>query len=483
MQCCLDQSCPMLTLCTFLLISATAQASSAVMVGYTPGSDVAQHSYIDLDQKEMETHLKTPPNFTAAMNIYTLGANSGGVAEFTVSPLAAGLAKAAMVVQTGNAGAKGSVKSSASAGATTVKVTYTTMCKMGGSSSPDTSGCFNVLGNLSVGGVDIGSPSALTNKYRTLAGFSTAAQAKMSGQEFYAAYRAYYIQGDYAHRYVMAALTGTDILNGKPAISRVECAQKGSAYQNVWMYVIREMEDAIMDCTSGCINCNDDPVHAWDEMVAFYAGSLEGVSGSTSGKLLYRLAEKRCTNFGTCTGAGGKSAVNTDIVAQSTLGKVALTGGRCVEVIPIKRRIVALMSVPLVQGALRYAYKVNKLAGGSKEIAEGAAFSAAILPLVAQCDASAAKLISDNMKIDATSPMKSGFAAVKKAFESTYACMKITCKDVGGLILTGSTYYPETSPCVDSVMVAPGSVTSSSSGCYVSLVACLFLYSIVDLMM
>ena len=164
-----------------------------------------------------------------------------------------------------------------------------------------------------------------------------------------------------------------------------------------------------MDCKSGCINCNDDPVHAWDEYVAFYAGSLEGPSGSDSGKLVYRLAEKRCKNFGTCTGAGGKSAVNTDIVAQSTLGKLALTGGRCVEVIPIKRRIVALMSVPLVQGALRYAYKVNKLAGGSKEIAEGAAFSAAILPLVAQCSASAAKLISDNMKIDATSPMKSGF--------------------------------------------------------------------------
>jgi len=439
---------------------------------------------IDLDQKEMETHLKkTPPDFTAASNIYTLGANSGGYAQFTVTALTAALAKGAAVTQAGNAAAKGYVKSSAAVGATTLKVTHSSMCKKGGSSSPVITDCFKVAGILTVGGAAIGSPSALTNKYRTLAGFSTAAQAKMAGQEFYAAYKAYYPTGDYADKFVTAALAGTAPFVGKDAVTRVECAKKGSAYQNVWMYVIREMEDAIMDCTSGCINCNDDPVHAWDEYVAFYAGSLEGPSGSDSGKLVYRLAEKRCKNFGTCTGAGGKSAVNTDIVAQSTLGKLALTGGRCVEVIPIKRRIVALMSVPLVQGALRYAYKVNKMAGGSKEIAEGAAFSAAILPLVAQCSASAAKLISDNMKIDATSPMKSGFAAVKKAFESTYACMHITCKDVGGLILTGSTYYPETSPCVDSVMVAPGSVTSSSSGCYVSLVACLFLYSIVDLMM
>ena len=93
------------------------------------------------------------------------------------------------------------------------------------------------------------------------------------------------------------------------------------------MYVIREMEDAIVDCTSGCINCNDDPVHAWDEGVAFYAGSLEGDAGSSSGKLLYRLAEKRCANFGTCSGAGGRSAVNIQIVTQFLLGKVALSQG------------------------------------------------------------------------------------------------------------------------------------------------------------
>lgn len=32
---------------------------------------------------------------------------------------------------------------------------------------------------------------------------------------------------------------------------------------HIWMYVIREMEDALDDCKEGCIidNCNDDPVH------------------------------------------------------------------------------------------------------------------------------------------------------------------------------------------------------------------------------
>jgi len=462
----------MLMLCIFLAIIATAQAApSAVMVGYTPGSDVTQHSLIDLDQKEMEVHLKkSPADFPAAKKIYELGANSGAYAEFTVAALPAAVAKGDTVTQAGNTAATGYVKSSAAAGATTLKVTYTSTCKMGGASSPITTGCFASTGNLNVG-----VPSALTNKYRTLAGFSTAAQGKMTGQEFYDPYKAYYVNGDYAHQYVMAALDGKSSLAGKPEVSRVECAKKGSAYMNVWMYVIREMEDAIEDCTSGCINCNDDPVHAWDEMVAFYAGSLEGTSGSTNGKLLYRLAEKRCANFGTCTGTNGKSAVNEGVVAQSILGKKALTEGRCADVPAIKKRIVQLMSVPLVQGALRYAYKVDKLQGSDKEIAEGAVFSAAILPRVAKCDSSAAKIISDNMKIDAAFSMLADFAIVKQAFESTYVCMGITCADVGGLVLAvenGVTkYYDLASPCVKAP--PPGS-TSSASGRYLSAAACLF---------
>ena len=218
------------------------------------------------------------------------------------------------------------------------------------------------------------------------------------------------------------------------------------------MYVIREMEDAIMDCNNGCLNCNDDPVHAWDEAMAFYAGSLEGPAGDSSGKLLYRLAEKRCDNFGTCRGSGSGSAVNTQIVAEFRLGQYALSQGKCVEAIPIKQRIVGLMSVPLVQGALRYAYKIDQMSGGSKEKAEGAAFSAAILPRVAACNSDAAKLISDNMAMNGLSPMKSGFASVKQAFESTYACMGITCSDVGGLILSGNTYYAMAGPCLSTTV-------------------------------
>jgi len=95
-----------------------------------------------------------------------------------------------------------------------------------------------------------------------------------------------------------------------------------------------------------------------------------------------------------------------------------------------------LMTVPLVQGSLRYAYKIGVQPSerSQKNAAEGAVFTAAVLPLVANCSATAAETISSQMKFglfDAgTYP---SFTAVKQAFESTYSCLGITCAQVGAL--------------------------------------------------
>ena len=108
-------------------------------------------------------------------------------------------------------------------------------------------------------------------------------------------------------------------------------------------------------------------------------------------------------------------------------GRDWLQQGRCSSVRPLVDQIVSLMTVPLVQGALRYAYK-NSKAGTDmatpKNAAEGATFSAAVLPLVHHCDAAAAATISDNLKFglfpdggDAVTARYSDFAAVKAAFE------------------------------------------------------------------
>merc|ERR1711869_90535 len=79
----------------------------------------------------------------------------------------------------------------------------------------------------------------------------------------------------------------------------------------------------------------------------------------------------------------------------------------------------------------------------------GAAFSAAILPRIHACDATAAKTISDNMNMEIAenARMSAGFAAVKEAFEATYTCLGMTCAHVGGLIIDGTEYYEGAGPC------------------------------------
>ena len=198
------------------------------IAGYVPGSDVTQHNRIDLDQKEIEAALKaSPADFTLAKTWYTVGGNSK-----TAAP------------------------------------------------------------------------------YRTLQGFSTSAQAKMyegcPGCPYttYAAFYEYYGSHTYADDWVSAALDAKDhtFPSGKHGpntfstlgdAARIEAVKKGTAYLNVWMYTVREFEDAIDDCTSCATNCNEhsinsDSVHAWDEGVAFYTGSLEGPTygGDRDGKML-----------------------------------------------------------------------------------------------------------------------------------------------------------------------------------------------------
>merc|ERR1711977_288184 len=258
---------------------------------------------------------------------------SGAKAEITVSALAADAAKGAEVKQ-GTVGV-GKMKSSASAGATKITVSYSSACKDGGLATKDVSGCFTAAGGaITIGGVDIGAATAVTNSYRTLAGFSTAAEKKMTGQEYFDIYKAYFRVGDYADQRVMAGLDKTGICSACDDKAQIEIAKKTSAYMNVWMYVIREFEVAVDDCKAGCINCNDDPVHAWDEGVAFYTGSLEGTDGSGSGKLLHALADKRCKNYNTCSATGSGSYVNAALFVLFEQGKVALQEGKCSEVAP-----------------------------------------------------------------------------------------------------------------------------------------------------
>merc|ERR1712238_212843 len=119
--------------------------------------------------------------------------------------------------------------------------------------------------------------------------------------------------------------------------------------------------------------------------------------GLSSGKLLHQLADKRCKNFNTCADeANTMSNVNKQLLQLFNVGQGQLQAGLCDDARETTAKVVDLMYVPMIQGTQRYAYKVEKLSGGEKEMAEGAVFAAAVLPRIFAEDEAAAQTIYDH---------------------------------------------------------------------------------------
>jgi hypothetical protein len=298
---------------------------------------------------------------------------------------------------------------------------------------------------------------------RTLKGFSTEAESQMLQcgncpyRTFDKFYR-YYGEADYGDKFIIAAFNGTatSFQNGNNDFTdmakeyRAEAIMKGTAYVNVWMYVIRMMEGALDDCREGDLTDNDVDVHSWDEAVAYFTGSLEGTDGDGNGKLIYSLINNRCVDFRTCGLDGnensGHALLNHQLRRLFKRGQEHLTKGKCAEARQDKEQIENLMAVPLVQGALRYAYILGTSdTADPKAEVEGATFAAAVLPIINECNPRSAEAIYDNLRIGATS---TEFSLVKNALEENYACMGITCADVGGYFDDANAdYYAGAGPC------------------------------------
>ncbi|KAK7238880.1 hypothetical protein SO694_00026043 [Aureococcus anophagefferens] len=311
-----------------------------------------------------------------------------------------------------------------------------------------------------------GAHSAKGDGLRTLRGFSE----DLSGEKTFDEYMAYHQNAKYADDYVRAALwdrlsdDSSAKVDPRPALfatatlsdaMAVELALKGAQYQHTWIYSTHELYSALGKCEAGDVD--EAAPHAWDEGWAFYAGSTTGADGDERGALGYGLGERRCANFGTCADDGlpawrsedeGAAAnANAKLLRLYEAGlKDIQDADRCGDARAYVDDIVAQMTVPLVQGTLRYAYRsspegtAEALGSDGKVWAEFHAFGYALLPRVHACDASAgaalaAALEAPDVIDEATAGdlVPGGFAAVKAALESTYACLGITCADVGGL--------------------------------------------------
>lgn len=469
--------------------------SEELFISYEPQTTVTDHAAIDLDQQALESQLAagTDEGMANALRIYTEGAFSKSYAEVTLAtPLASALPKGTDVKGTNTAGdeIRGTLMYEAEAGDAIIRVQYTVTgvqesyvgCQVGGNPDPRVEGCFKPSGNMEIGAIGEQpysyEPLTGNKNARTIQGFSTGAKTKMydcekcpykTYQKFYDYYKAY----DYGDKWVQAAFNkgqanfenGSADFSSYTGVGLNEAIKKGTAYLNIWMYVNRELEDAIDDCENSCPteSCNDDQVHAWDEAVAFYTGSIPKAS-KTGGVLLYTLAQKRCENFGTCVQDGdeaGMAKINSQIFKLFSKGKQNLQQGQCADAEKVVDEITSLMSVPMIQGTLRYAHIIGEQNGMTEKAeAEGATFAAAVLPILHSCSASDASTVYNNMRVGSGAGVD--FAAVKKAFENNYSCMKITCGDVGGLLQAdGETFFDGAGSCGSS---SSGSSSSTANG-------------------
>jgi len=248
-------------------------------------------------------------------------------------------------------------------------------------------------------------------------------------------YASFYGSNTYGDDYIQAAFAGSTFgksdFSGMGNDGKEQIIKKGAAYLNAYMAAIEKATAAIGSCNAGDV---DQSVLSWDMAAALYYGA--------DGEIVYAMGEKRCKNFGTCV--DGEAAVNTEIFSNLNAGQAALQSGDCDGAGANAQAIVNLMAVPLVQGVLRAAYKLDIEDGGEKELGYGTVFAAAILPMIDTCNAGDASTIESNLSPTTSS---TDFAAVKTAFENNYDCLNISCEHVSGLVDDNGGFLAGAEPC------------------------------------
>jgi len=215
---------------------------------------------------------------------------------------------------------------------------------------------------------------------------------------------------------------------------------------------------AVDQCVPDVVAGNDAAVRSWDGAVAFYVGSEEGAGGDTvNGKFPHQQADKRCHNFLTCGPNGnlpeGTSMVNHKIMGMMQQGQSKLLMGDCAGTRPLIAKVIAQMTIMLVQGTIRYAQIIGRTGADAptypeKARAEGTAFASALLPRIAACPngEADAELVWGHLRHGSSTI---DYVAIKEAIERHYPCLEITCEEVGGFYdHYAKAYNPDSLPCV-----------------------------------
>mmetsp|Transcript_19739 Transcript_19739/g.36842 ORF Transcript_19739/g.36842 Transcript_19739/m.36842 type:complete len:539 (-) Transcript_19739:251-1867(-) len=464
-------------------------STTQYLAGYKPLTDIYDHAKIDFDQAMIESFVELR-KMDAAIAVYKEGAFSQSIARLhlkNANPPRIPIPEGTKIVGNTDDGimVTGRLTETISPWSADTEdvellVEYdstseqTWFCHLGGlliAETGDFSGCFASKGMITILDFQNSAPKYTYNytyahtgdtfNGRTIQGLSTNVDMSFGDSKHYDMFVNYYGAHDYANLWIQAALDGkpTEFLHGNADFWGFDDHTVGKEIMytapkvlNVWMYVIRMMEYAVARCNLPCGDvmgnrCDDIPVRAWDQAVAYYAGSLEGEHGEREGIMLYDLADKMCTKFKTCSADGmndeGTSSVNLRIIDLFSQGQLGLLRRQCSEVDALKNQIINLMAVPLIQSSLYNAH-IRNFTSGFEEL-KGATYAASVLPLIHDCNPEDAETIFASLGLGQSNETMDT-VKVKEAFENNYGCLGVTCEDIGG-VWEGKYYGQYASPC------------------------------------
>lgn len=272
---------------------------------------------------------------------------------------------------------------------------------------------------------------------------------------FYKYFR-YYKVPDFGDRWATAAfnLTKTVLYRGNVDFSRyksktidrdaqTEAIKIGTLFLNVWIYITYKMDLAV----NSCDHLDREPdIASWDAAYALFTGSLDHVTKDSNhsdtkitkkgkGHMLHALADQLCSSFGTCeseNGLDGPSSITVALLRGFRLGQEFLTTRECRVAQDVQRVMQNAMVVPLIQGLLLHTYERIDAMKVLWSESRNTAYAAAVLPVLHSCNENDAEIVRETVHRKGKLTMQD-FRTVKEALEQNYACLGVTCVDVGGV--------------------------------------------------
>ncbi|KAL3938414.1 MAG: hypothetical protein SGBAC_006676 [Bacillariaceae sp.] len=194
---------------------------------------------------------------------------------------------------------------------------------------------------------------------------------------------------------------------------------------NVWMAVINELFQVKIQCRANNMNMG---LAALDKAAAMWIGEGQDTGVNDSGHMLYSLAENAGERFDQ---DNGETVVNSKIVDLFVEIQKDLRAGKCADLtgyLNVRgqiRRMVSLMTIPLIQNLIHHTMNVSAEHGADwVEL-----YALASIPRIAVCSP---EDYDQTLHLNVLREMTPEYAnQALAALERSYSCFGITCADVG----------------------------------------------------